>query len=848
LGDGVTYPTRTVDNDNDGLLGARQRWMEEGGDGFGTASSSQIGRDSVWIFAVTSAAVLTVLPAMTEGLYLICRTTGKDVLSSQRTSDQLRHAICKYVDVAQRSPRRIDNRGKSFLLFFIENFGDNTEFRLVITSQHDAKIHVDNPMAQVETDKQQEFAVQSGGSVHVTLGGDVAVTSDQVPQKKTVLVVASQPVAVFGFSLEYRSSGGYLALPVEGLGTHYVIATYDGHSHLGVAAGARVAVAAVQDGTEVMVSIRVRTTTICGTRTLLRQDSASFTFQLKAREVMLIVCDNDVTGSIVHSNKPVAVVSGNACTQVPANQRYCDHLVEMLIPVPALGTRYLLHTFQGRDNGAIYRIVPCLPSTVISFGRALPENTGDLPFQQYKLQQGESIAVTAGQGINVSSFPGDPLMTQMPLPDLAPRDYLLDLALPLGDRLLTCYLTAVVRKEFAEGIMVGDKPLTTQLVEDEIYVSMGSEVVNQWPVRVYHPNTDAGFGLLAYCFSQGEGFGFPAGLVLYDSSGVDECASAPCKNDGICYEVGASFRCHCVGVYGGPTCKLEIMETTTEQETTTVQETTEDKTTSPPETTEDKTTSPPETTEDKTTSPPETTEDKTTSPPETTTIPDTTTPPPDTTQQQLETTEVSYEVVPPPPKHLCPCSCGNMPIQPQEGKNTTVEEQVKKEVEKIKEELAVDVKNTSKALHRKTSTYDSRPSATGLGLLGISLTVFVLGFIVIMDTSSLVAYVVHKLRAHQKKSLAVSNGKAKEELVTPSLEHESVAAVPSLGSDMSNDSDLAKQEVSKFVEAVSIDCNPCDQLIQHRGSRRKHLLHVRPETILLHVRGNKQRAGMNAGP
>ena len=35
LGDGVTYPTRTVDNDDDNLLAARQRWMEEGGDEFG---------------------------------------------------------------------------------------------------------------------------------------------------------------------------------------------------------------------------------------------------------------------------------------------------------------------------------------------------------------------------------------------------------------------------------------------------------------------------------------------------------------------------------------------------------------------------------------------------------------------------------------------------------------------------------------------------------------------------------------------------------------------------------------------------------------------------------------------
>ena len=37
-GDGISYPTRTIDLDSDGLLADRQRWMEEGGesDGGGT--------------------------------------------------------------------------------------------------------------------------------------------------------------------------------------------------------------------------------------------------------------------------------------------------------------------------------------------------------------------------------------------------------------------------------------------------------------------------------------------------------------------------------------------------------------------------------------------------------------------------------------------------------------------------------------------------------------------------------------------------------------------------------------------------------------------------------------------
>jgi hypothetical protein len=42
LGDGVTYPTRTVDNDGDNLLAARQRWMEEGGDEYEQGKNSTV--------------------------------------------------------------------------------------------------------------------------------------------------------------------------------------------------------------------------------------------------------------------------------------------------------------------------------------------------------------------------------------------------------------------------------------------------------------------------------------------------------------------------------------------------------------------------------------------------------------------------------------------------------------------------------------------------------------------------------------------------------------------------------------------------------------------------------------
>ena len=99
--------------------------------------------------------------------------------------------------------RALDNRGKSFLVAFTPNFGEDTEHVILITSQYDAIIFINNPNAP-SNERQQEYSILSGGSLHVKLTGDVAISTNQVAEKKAVLVVASRPIAVFGLSMEMR--------------------------------------------------------------------------------------------------------------------------------------------------------------------------------------------------------------------------------------------------------------------------------------------------------------------------------------------------------------------------------------------------------------------------------------------------------------------------------------------------------------------------------------------------------------------------------------------------------------------------------------------------------------------
>ena len=53
--------------------------------------------------------------------------------------------------------------------------------------------------------------------------------------------------------------------------------------------------------------------------------------------------DGDMTGSHVVSDKPVQVIGGQYCANVPDNMGYCDHLEELMLSVDALGAEYVVN-------------------------------------------------------------------------------------------------------------------------------------------------------------------------------------------------------------------------------------------------------------------------------------------------------------------------------------------------------------------------------------------------------------------------------------------------------------------------------------------------------------------------
>ena len=55
----------------------------------------------------------------------------------------------------------------------------------------------------------------------------------------------------------------------------------------------------------------------------------------------------DLSGSLITSTKPVQVIVGMPCVNVPANKSACDHIEETVMPAETLGKRYLINAPSG---------------------------------------------------------------------------------------------------------------------------------------------------------------------------------------------------------------------------------------------------------------------------------------------------------------------------------------------------------------------------------------------------------------------------------------------------------------------------------------------------------------------
>jgi hypothetical protein len=258
------------------------------------------------------------------------------------------------------------------------------------------------------------------------------VQSAALAAKGAYHVRSTSPVTLYQFSpLQYEKGGSFsytndasLLLPVNVWREKYFAATWEAQTQFGYPA--LLAVTAAKDAT--MVTINAKATTLPGQGAPGFAAGTPQTVMLNAGDVIEITAQSgDLTGSQIDSDKPIEVLSGHYCTNVPTSIPYCDHLEESMFAVDTLGSKYIITApaMVSIPDGKvqIVRVIATADNTSLAYDPPVagaPTNiakAGDfieIPSnaQTYMLNADQKVLVAQYmEGQDAGGGAGDPAMT-----------------------------------------------------------------------------------------------------------------------------------------------------------------------------------------------------------------------------------------------------------------------------------------------------------------------------------------------------------------------------------------------------------------------------------------------------
>jgi hypothetical protein len=201
---------------------------------------------------------------------------------------------------------------------------------------------------------------------------------------------STQPVTLYQFNpLEYMfdSNGSYsatndasLLLPTSAWTNNYYVASLASEGDTEPYNSGFYAVTAQQDGTTVVVTPGPQagriSTLPAGIDTYGRGQVT-----LQAGDVMEVFTlgdgTSDLTGTLVTSDKPVQVIAGHQCANIPVATCCCDHLEESMFPMETLAKQYLVTaplvpTLGETPKDQLVRVVATVDGTTLAYDPPQP--------------------------------------------------------------------------------------------------------------------------------------------------------------------------------------------------------------------------------------------------------------------------------------------------------------------------------------------------------------------------------------------------------------------------------------------------------------------------------------------
>lgn len=352
---------------------------------------------------------------------------------------------------------------------------------------------------------------------------------------KGVRISSDSTIVCYAGNYQAYSSDAATAIPTNALGLNYHISSMAGYptqpniySHQGPYG--EFIVIGTEDNTTVTVNLtNPSNTMLAGVNYSINLDKGE-TWQIMGKDVtnVLVPQNDELTGSTVSANKPIAVYAGVECPYIGAP--YCDHLFEQVRPNFTWGTEHYLAygnkggTYNAADVVRVY--APAAASVVVNGSPAV-----SIPargFQDFLMNPSTGMTIISSTPVHVSQvFQGsqasvppdisDPLMMDiLPTAQWA-SNYIF--ATSSYFRFQSHFATIIIDAAQTGSLLLNGSPLTgvtwIPILPGFAY-SFGYKTLALGTAYTLTSGTSTPFGLYVYGQGSDESYGFLGGGFLLD--------------------------------------------------------------------------------------------------------------------------------------------------------------------------------------------------------------------------------------------------------------------------------------------------------------------------------------------
>ena len=338
-------------------------------------------------------------------------------------------------------------------------------------------------------------------------------------------IVSDVDITVYGLNNATATSDAFVSIPTTSLGTEYRALTYK-TSISGL--NARLSVIAVETGTT--------TITITPKNNIAASHNAgvAYTKTLTQGQVYsvesLAAPGSEITGTLVTSDKKIAVFSGIACVNIVSGA--CDLIIEQMPPVTSWGKDFILPGSSNLVNKDKYRVLAHEDGTVVTLnGSNQNLNAGD--YYEFDSTGTSGLAVdllTSNKSVLVSQFIGGGNYSNTPLTTPAvtrtgdPAALLMVPTLQFLKQYTVATpatgfdvnsITVVVKKSEKTTITLNGSTLSSSYFTD---ITSSDYAIGRIPVASgsYSLTSTSGFGVYTYGFNSADSYAYPGGYAIVD--------------------------------------------------------------------------------------------------------------------------------------------------------------------------------------------------------------------------------------------------------------------------------------------------------------------------------------------